>query len=145
MARARLAAAVPIFVAAFAVGGVSLAAPPAYASTGPDLPVELPTCLLPLPLLCDEQHEPAPEESWSPPPSVEPGPEDTWPGPDEREEEPWRPAGEDEHRVPRGHPETGGGGLAPDDPVWPFALGGVALMTGAGLAGFAVRRRKGVV
>ncbi|MEQ4719837.1 hypothetical protein [Nonomuraea sp. B19D2] len=139
MARARLAAA----VAALVVGGVALAAPPAYASSGPDLPVELPTCLLPLPLLCDEQ--PAPEESWSsPPPPAEPAPDKAWPGPEEHAEEPWRPAAEDERRVPRGHPETGGGGLVPDDPVWPFALGGAALLAGAGLAGLAVRRRKGV-
>ncbi|MEV1177724.1 hypothetical protein [Nonomuraea sp. NPDC049784] len=141
MARARLAAA----VAAFVVGGVTLAAPSAYASSGPDLPVELPTCLLPLPLLCDEQPEPTPDDSWSsPPPSAEPGPRDSWQGPEESAE-PWRPAGENEHRVPRGHPETGGGGLVPDDPVWPFTLGGAALLAGAGLAGFAVRRRKGVV
>ncbi|MFI7633485.1 hypothetical protein [Nonomuraea sp. NPDC049400] len=139
MARARLAAA----VAALVVGGVALAAPPAYASSGTDLPVELPTCLLPLPLLCDEQ--PSPEESWSsPPPHAEPEPEHAWPGPEEHAEEPWRPAAEDERRVPRGHPETGGGGLVPDDPVWPFAVGGAALLAGAGLAGLAVRRRKGV-
>ncbi|MFI6732967.1 hypothetical protein ACIBI9_08540 [Nonomuraea sp. NPDC050451] len=144
MAKARHLAAL---VAVFVVGGVTLAGP-SYASarTGPDLPVDLPvdlpTCLLPLPLLCDEQPEPEPEQP-TPPPSAEPGPGDSWPGPEESAR-PWRPAGEEEHRVPRGHPETGGGGLAPDDPMWPFALGGVALLTGAGLAGVAVRRRKGV-
>ncbi|MEV4355896.1 hypothetical protein ACWEPL_36405 [Nonomuraea sp. NPDC004186] len=145
MAKARHLAAL---VAVFVVGGVTLAAGPSHASarTGPDLPVDLPvdlpTCLLPLPLLCDEQPEPEPEEP-SPPPSAEPGPGESWPGPEESAQ-PWRPAAENEHRVPRGHPETGGGGLAPDDPMWPFALGGVALLTGAGLAGAAVRRRRGV-
>nr|SBO99104.1 hypothetical protein BN4615_P8620 [Nonomuraea gerenzanensis] len=78
---------------------------------------------------------PEPNESWS---SV-PVPTDSWPS---GSAPPWRPAGEDEHRVPKGHPETGGGALADGEPVWPFAVGGVALLTGAGLTGFAVRRRR---
>ncbi|WP_344470227.1 hypothetical protein [Nonomuraea monospora] len=82
---------------------------------------------------------PKPNESWS---SV-PIPTDSWPS---GSAPPWRPAGEDEHRVPEGHPETGGGALAGGgEPVWPFAVGGVALLTGAGLTGFAVRRRRDVV
>ncbi|MEV0994968.1 hypothetical protein [Nonomuraea sp. NPDC050202] len=94
---------------------------------------------------------PEPDDSWSNPPghpevpepneswSNAPVPTDSWPA---GEQPPWRPAGEDEHRVPKGHPETGGGGLAAGGPVWPFAVGGAALLTGAGLTGFAVRRRK---
>ncbi|MGR6916336.1 hypothetical protein ACU635_19015 [[Actinomadura] parvosata] len=77
---------------------------------------------------------PAPTDSWS----NAPIPTDSWPS---TPQPPWRPAGEDEHRVPVGHPETGGGGLAAGGPLWPFAAGGAALLTGAGLAGFAVRRR----
>ncbi|MEV0158704.1 hypothetical protein [Nonomuraea fuscirosea] len=110
-------------------------------------------CLLPLPLLCDEptgapdspqdhptdtgSSDPHHEESWSEPPTregSEPGTRETG--------RPWRPAGEDEHRVPRGHPETGGGALAASGPVWPFAVGGAALLTGAGLAGLAARRTR---
>ncbi|MEV0613238.1 hypothetical protein AB0I81_07910 [Nonomuraea sp. NPDC050404] len=90
---------------------------------------------------------PVPDDSWSSAPSDNeswssaPVPQDSWP---QKDVPPWRPAGEDEHRVPEGHPETGGGGLA-QEPVWPFAVGGAALLTGAGLAGFAVRRRNDVV
>ncbi|TDC11284.1 hypothetical protein E1267_01045 [Nonomuraea longispora] len=136
---------------AFAVAGASLAMGlgPAAASSDDLVPVELPTCLLPLPILCDEApEEPAPEPrpgdhepdtSWS----HEPEPGGSWPRTVESGE-PWRPASEHEHRVPKGHPETGGGGLASGEPVWPFALGGTALLAGAGLAGLAVRRRKGV-
>ncbi|WP_188187280.1 hypothetical protein [Nonomuraea sp. SYSU D8015] len=141
-------------VTAFVVGGMSLTAgigiASASADPGQQVPGEAATCLLPLPILCDEPSLPgvptpgdtwssAPQESWSDAPS----PKDSWPPADgpERSEPPWRPAGEHEHRVPKGHPETGGGGLAQDGTVWPFALGGAALLTGAGLAGFAVRRR----
>ncbi|MFB4281791.1 MULTISPECIES: hypothetical protein [unclassified Nonomuraea] len=155
---------------AFAVAGVSLATglgtASAAASAGPQVPGAVSTCLLPLPILCEEQpddswsggHEPgesrpgAPghDDSWSDKPVPEdswssgPAPQDSWSGPP-GSEPPWRPAGEEEHKVPRGHPETGGGGLTADGPVWPFAVGGAALLTGAGLTGFAVRRRKGVV
>jgi hypothetical protein len=117
------------------------------------VPGAVPTCLLPLPILCDEPagdsgpDAPTPGDTWSSEPhdswSEAPAPQDSWPakpGP-EGSEDPWRPAGEDQHRVPRGHPETGGGGLVEESAVWPFALGGAALLTGAGLAGFAVRRR----
>jgi hypothetical protein len=142
-------------VTAFVVGGVSvvagMGAAAASAEPGSSVPGLVSTCLLPLPLplLCDEPSDdswssaPAPSDSWS----NAPKPEDSWssgPGPEESGH-PWRPADEDEHKVPRGHPETGGGGLAQDGAVWPFALGGAALLTGAGLTGFAVRRRKGVV
>ncbi|MGP3929903.1 hypothetical protein [Nonomuraea sp. KM88] len=151
MARARRLVAGAM--AAFAIAGASLAAglSPASASASSDdlLPVELPTCLLPLPILCDEPSgdpvpEPGPdehgsEESWS----HEPKPADSWSGTVESGD-PWRPAAEHEHRVPEGHPETGGGALAPGGPVWPFALGGTALLAGAGLAGLAIRRRRGV-
>ncbi|TMR92253.1 hypothetical protein [Nonomuraea basaltis] len=158
MARARRLAAAGA-VTAFVVGGVSLAVgigtASASAESGPQVPGAVSTCLLPLPVLCDESGDdswsggqtpgdtwssaPVPDDSWS----SAPAPEDSWPsrpGP-EVSEDPWRPAGEDEHKVPKGHPETGGGGLAEDGPAWPFALGGAALLTGAGLAGFAARRR----
>ncbi|MEO3869109.1 hypothetical protein ABGB18_09790 [Nonomuraea sp. B12E4] len=156
MARARLARARRFAAAgavtAFVIAGMSLAAGTASAQSGPKLPDVvpdvLPDCLLPLrlPLLCDDppeeprpdHHEP--DDSWTEPPPVEHEPEESRPGKADYLR-PWRPAGEDEHRVPRGHPETGGGGLAPDDgPAWPFALGGVALLAGAGLTGYAVRR-----
>ncbi|MGN9844786.1 hypothetical protein ACTMTI_42320 [Nonomuraea sp. H19] len=158
MARARHLAAA---VTAFMIGGAILAAGigTASAHSGPDLPKlpgvpedlpklpglpeELPTCLVPLPLLCGEPPQesppdsPAPEESWTPPKdSVPPYPEASG--------DPWRPAAEHEHKVPRGHPETGGGGLTTEGAAWPYALGGVAVLTGAGLAGLAVRRRRDV-
>jgi hypothetical protein len=137
-------------VTAFVVAGVSLATGLGTASASDDpgrhLPLLEATCLLPLPLLCDDSHEPQPRETWSEEPdeSKEPEPADSWPGTEEHGR-PWRPAAEEEHRVPRGHPETGGGALAADEPVWPFAVGGAALLTGAGLAGFAVRHRRDVV
>ncbi|MFI7698872.1 hypothetical protein [Nonomuraea sp. NPDC049480] len=155
MARVRRLAAAGA-VTAFMVGGVSLATGigTASAQSGPQVPGALPTCLLPLPILCDDSPlpglpTPGDGES-SEPHESRPGeaePEEPWPsapGPEESQD-PWRPAGEHEHRVPKGHPETGGGGLAPDGAVWPFALGGVALLTGAGLTGFAVRRRERAV
>ncbi|MFG1709955.1 hypothetical protein ACFLIM_43000 [Nonomuraea sp. M3C6] len=139
-------------VTAFVIAGVTLTAGigTASAQSSPQLPDVVPSCLLPLPLplLCDEPPDdspsdgPAPEESWSSPPE-DGHPEDSRPGTVESAH-PWRPAGENEHQVPRGHPETGGGGLATDGPAWPFALGGAALLAGAGLTGVAVRRRKGV-
>ncbi|GGO75161.1 hypothetical protein [Nonomuraea cavernae] len=86
---------------------------------------------------------PNPMESWS----GNPVPTDSWSdAPSDAPREtgaPWKPVDEDERRMPQGHPETGGGGLAPGDPVWPVVAGGAALLAGAGLAGFAVRRRKG--
>ncbi|MFC4009679.1 hypothetical protein ACFOY2_20800 [Nonomuraea purpurea] len=149
MARARRLAMAGA-VTAFVIAGVSLAAGigTASAQSGPQVPAAVSTCLLrlplPLPLLCDssEDSRPGEERPGDFPPSA-PEPEDSWsPEPEApKPEDPWQPAGEDEHKVPRGHPETGGGGLAPQEPVWPFALGGAALLTGAGLAGFAVRRR----
>ncbi|MGP3913233.1 hypothetical protein [Nonomuraea sp. 10N515B] len=148
MARARRLAAAGA-VTAFMVAGVSLAAGigTASAQSGPELPDVVPTCLLPLPILCDESppddtssSTPAPEDSWSGEPAPDEEPWAHQPGP-EAHEDPWRPTGEREHKVPEGHPETGGGGLTQDGAVWPFALGGAALLTGAGLAGFAVRRR----
>ncbi|MFD1933943.1 MULTISPECIES: hypothetical protein [Nonomuraea] len=82
---------------------------------------------------------PAPQDTWS----NAPAPQDSWsPGPAEppRPEAPWKPVDEDKHRIPEGPPQTGAGGLAPGDPTLPFAAGGAALLAGAGLAGFAVRR-----
>ncbi|WP_103955314.1 hypothetical protein [Nonomuraea solani] len=142
---------------AFVVAGMSVGTASAAVSAAtfgePDhqLPGAVPTCLIPLPLLCEDPPDddwsgtPAPQDSWS----SAPAPVDSWSNaphtPEPRESEPpWRPAGEREHRVPRGHPETGGGGLAESEPVWPFAVGGAALLAGGGLAGFAVRRRKDV-
>ncbi|MFG1615441.1 hypothetical protein ACGFI3_22000 [Nonomuraea wenchangensis] len=93
---------------------------------------------------------PAPGDTWSSVPtpgdtwSGGPAPQDSWssaPTP-QASDAPWRPAREREHRIPRGHPETGGGGLVQDGPVWALAVGGFALVTGAGLTGVAVRRRR---
>lgn len=152
MARARRLAAAGA-ATAFVVAGLSLATALTASATvdpGSQQPGTASTCLLPLPLLCDHDSwsgTPEPSDSWSSVPghhdswSSEPTPSDTWPGTVESVP-PWRPAGEREHRVPRGHPETGGGALAADAPTWPFALGGAALLTGAGLTGFAVRRRR---
>ncbi|MBG0830853.1 hypothetical protein HS041_24135 [Planomonospora sp. ID67723] len=56
---------------------------------------------------------------------------------------PWVPAGEKKQKIPAGAPQTGAGGLVADAATWPFAVGGAALLLGAGLAGFAVRRRAG--
>jgi hypothetical protein len=150
-------------MAAFMVGGVSMVAGIGTASATADPGAVAPTagsgtCLLPLPLpvLCDEPADDSwsgnaePDDSWSSAPapgdswSSAPQPQDSWPsgpGPEESGH-PWRPAGEDEHKVPRGHPATGGGGLAQNGAMWPFTLGGAALLTGAGLTGFAIRRRK---
>ncbi|MCK2217470.1 hypothetical protein MF672_027310 [Actinomadura sp. ATCC 31491] len=79
---------------------------------------------------------PAPGDTWS----SGPVPQDSWSSAPGLPATPWRPAGEREHRVPRGYPETGGGGLAGQGVVWPFAVGGAALLAGAGLTGYAVRR-----
>jgi hypothetical protein len=152
MARTRRLAAAGA-VTAFVIGGVSLPAGigAAAAQSSPEVPGAVPTCLLPLPLLCDDAPTPdgpTPGDTWSSAPHdprpEAPAPQDTWPGGKGAEvsENPWRPAGEDQHRVPKGHPETGGGGLAQDGPVWPFTLGGTALLTGAALAGIAVKRRR---
>ncbi|MFI6292209.1 hypothetical protein ACIBEJ_11540 [Nonomuraea sp. NPDC050790] len=153
MASARRLAAAGALVA-FVTGGVSLAIGTAAAETGAESATVSATCL-PLPLLpCDEppgggepkdpwSSAPNPMESWS----DRPEPEDPWTeGPPPQEEapkDPWKPVDEDERRVPDGHPETGAGGLAREGAVWPFAVGGAALLTGAGLTGFAVRRREG--
>ncbi|MFC5829101.1 hypothetical protein [Nonomuraea insulae] len=149
MARARRLAAAGA-ATAFVVAGLSLATAltPAAATVDPgsQQPGTASTCLLPLPLLCEDD-TPTPSDSWSSAPghddswSSEPTPTGSWPETVESVP-PWRPAGEREHRVPRGHPETGGGAFAADAPTWPFALGGAALLTGAGLTGFAVRRRR---
>ncbi|GAA2865015.1 hypothetical protein GCM10020220_062930 [Nonomuraea rubra] len=45
--------------------------------------------------------------------------------------------------MPKGHPETGGGGSRRAGRCRPFAVGGAALLTGAGLTGLAARRRSG--
>ncbi|MEU4544435.1 hypothetical protein [Nonomuraea dietziae] len=97
---------------------------------------------------------PAPQDTWSGAPAPQdtwsnaPAPQDTWssgPAQPPREEAPWKPVDEGKHRMPDGPPQTGAGGLAGADPMWPFAAGGAALLTGAGLAGFALRRgRPGV-
>ncbi|MFI6386336.1 hypothetical protein [Nonomuraea sp. NPDC050540] len=155
MALARRLAAAGALVA-FVIGGVSLAAGigTAAAETGSEAATVVSTCL-PLPLIpCDKPSgEGEPEDPWSSAPnpvdswSGEPKPQDSWSeGPPPQEDEPkhpWKPVDEDERRVPDGHPETGAGGLAREGAVWPFAVGGAALLTGAGLTGFAVRRRKG--
>ncbi|MEU0567528.1 hypothetical protein ABZ297_19375 [Nonomuraea sp. NPDC005983] len=148
-------------MAAFVVGGVSMAAGIGTASAQsaertpnavatcllPLLPCEDPTALLPdlpelpaLPIpnpLDHRSNAPAPDDS---PPS---DPADGEPRRDAEPEHPWKPVDEDERRVPNGHPETGGGGLAPGEAVWPFTVGGAALLAGAGLTGVALRRRKG--
>ncbi|MFB9892179.1 hypothetical protein [Planobispora takensis] len=77
----------------------------------------------------------SPGESWS----AAPG-ETFSSGPASLPPSPWKPAGE--HKVPRGAPQTGAGGLAAEPATWPFAAGGGALLIGAGLAGYAVRRRR---
>ncbi|MFI7152308.1 hypothetical protein ACIBO2_45945 [Nonomuraea sp. NPDC050022] len=152
MTRARRLAAAGA-LAAFVVGGVSMVAGIGTASaTTRDEPNAGATCLLPI-LPCEVQPSlavpdlpipnpldswssaPATDDSWSPPPDE--------PAPSKEPDRPWKPADEEEHRMPQGHPETGGGGLVPEPPVWPFAAGGVALLAGAGLTGFAVRRGKG--
>ncbi|MGW4801677.1 hypothetical protein ACWEPC_55600, partial [Nonomuraea sp. NPDC004297] len=142
MARARRFAAAGA-ATAFLVAGVSLAvglAGPVSADADPEVPGTDSTCLVHLPLLCDDSSdepwsgdaepgdtwssEPGHDDSWTNAPvpgdpsstapstgeswSSAPGPTDSWPS---EAMPPWRPAGEDEHRVPRGHPETGGGGL----------------------------------
>lgn len=140
-------------LAAFVAGGVSMAAGIGTASAATrDEPNAAATCLLPI-LPCEIQPSlavpdlpipnlldsgssgPAPNDSWSPPPDE--------PEPSKEPDRPWKPVDEEEHRMPQGHPETGAGGLVPEPPVWPFAAGGVALLAGAGLTGFAVRRGKG--
>lgn len=163
MARAqRLAAAGA--VVAFVAGGVITAAGigTASAQSSQETPAVTATCLLPL-VPCDEPGGTDPEvpgagpaEKWSDNPvpnpmeswSDNPVPTDSWSdAPSDAPRDtgaPWKPVDEDERRMPQGHPETGGGGLAQGDPAWPFvAGGGAALLAGAGLAGFAVRRRKG--
>lgn len=140
-------------LAAFVAGGVSMAAGIGTASAAtrdepnaaatcllPILPCEIQPSLavpdLPIPNLLDSRSSgPAPNDSWSPPPDE--------PEPSKEPDRPWKPVDEEEHRMPQGHPETGAGGLVPEPPVWPFAAGGVALLAGAGLTGFAVRRGKG--
>ena len=140
-------------LAAFVAGGVSMAAGIGTASAAtrdepnaaatcllPILPCEIQPSLavpdLPIPNLLDSRSSgPAPDDSWSPPPDE--------PEPSKEPDRPWKPVDEEEHRMPQGHPETGAGGLVPEPPVWPFAAGGVALLAGAGLTGFAVRRGKG--
>ncbi|MBT2227093.1 hypothetical protein [Nonomuraea sp. NEAU-A123] len=152
MTRARSLAAAGA-LAAFVAGGVSMAAGIGTASAATrDEPNTAATCLLPI-LPCEVQPSlgvpdlpipnpldswssaPAPDDSWSPPPGE--------PEPSKEPDRPWKPVDEEEHRMPQGHPETGAGGLVPEPPVWPFAAGGVALLAGAGLTGFAVRRGKG--
>jgi hypothetical protein len=161
MARARRFAAAGAVVA-FVVGGMSMVAgigtafaqdagSTAFSQAAQDArdePREAATCLLPL-LPCEVQPSLAvpdlpipnlldtrksePDDSWSPPQDE---PERHSKEPDH----PWQPVDEGERRMPQGHPETGGGGLVPDVPMWPFAAGGVALLAGAGLTGVAVRR-----
>ncbi|MFG1683146.1 hypothetical protein ACGFNP_23465 [Nonomuraea sp. NPDC049269] len=149
MTRARRLAAAGA-LAAFVAGGVSMVAGIGTASAAtrdepatcllPILPCEVQPSLavpdLPIPNLLDSRSSaPEPDDSWSPPPDE--------PEPSKEPDRPWKPVDEDEHRMPQGHPETGAGGLVPEPPVWPFAAGGVALLAGAVLTGFAVRRGKG--
>lgn len=147
MARARRLAAAGA-VTAFVVGGLSMATGigTAAAAASP--------CLIPL-IACDEPSSggssgdpwaPQPQDSWS----SGPAPQDSWssgpgqtPQPTEPEpDRPWKPVDEGEHKIPDGAPQTGGGALAEDPALWPFTVGGVALLAGGGLAGFALRRRR---
>ncbi|GIH76661.1 hypothetical protein [Planobispora longispora] len=77
------------------------------------------------------------KESWS----AAPG-ESFSSGPASLPASPWEPAEHKKRKVPVGAPQTGAGGLAADSATWPFAVGGAALTVGAGLAGYAVRRRR---
>ncbi|NUR85243.1 MAG: hypothetical protein HOY71_14255 [Nonomuraea sp.] len=134
---------------AFVVAGVSIVsgAGAAFADDSCPLPLlpcgvqdrglELPDLKLPelpLPLPSGQADEPDPRDT-----HAEDGPPQQDGKPEDR---PWKPVDEDEHRVPEGHPETGGGGLAQGSVVWPFTVGGTALLAGVGLTGVAVRRRK---
>ncbi|WP_214320158.1 hypothetical protein [Nonomuraea sediminis] len=148
MARARRLAAAGALTA-FVVGGLSIGIGTASAQAADD------SCLLPL-LPCDTQDNrglPLPDLKLPNPldstPGGTPAPQDSWSqGPEgppqghKPEDHPWKPVDEDEHQVPQGHPETGGGWLAEGRTVWPFTVGGTALLAGAGLTGFAMRRRK---
>jgi hypothetical protein len=158
----RLAAAGAL--SAFVAGGVCLAAGAGTASaqTRAQDPLVRETCLdLPiLPLGC-ESGDPAPTDGWS----NGPGPDDTpsdgfssvpwpddspsglgeshWSAPPAGPPPGWRPEDDKgEPYIPRGAPHTGAGGLAEDPATWPFAAGGALLVAGAGLAGYAVRRRR---
>lgn len=164
MARARRLAAAGA-VTAFVVGGVCMAVGvgTATAQTAQQAPMVAATCLIPL-LPCDEPSggssdpwEPGPQDSWSGAPAPQdswssaPAPQDSWssapgqtPAPEETEpDKPWKPVDEEEHRFPDGAPQTGAGGLADDPALWPLGAGAAALLAGGGLAGFALRRRKG--
>ncbi|MFI6322239.1 hypothetical protein ACIBG8_32210 [Nonomuraea sp. NPDC050556] len=164
MARARRLAAAGA-VTAFAVGGLSMAVGIGTATAAArQAPTVAATCLIPL-IACDEPSsggssgdpwEPQPQDSWSSGPAPQdswssgPAPQDSWssgpgqtPQPTEPEpDHPWKPVDEDEHKIPDGAPQTGGGALASDPALWPFTVGGVALLAGGGLAGFALRRRR---
>jgi hypothetical protein len=95
---------------------------------------------LPIPLPLGDQHDKSePDHS-----RESPEPTGSQPRHEDKVEHPWKPVDESERRMPQGHPETGGGGLLQETPVWPFAAGGAALLAGAGMAGFAVRRGKGI-
>jgi hypothetical protein len=95
---------------------------------------------LPIPLPLGDQHDKSePDHS-----RASPEPTGSQPRHEDKVEHPWKPVDESERRMPQGHPETGGGGLLQETPVWPFAAGGAALLAGAGMAGFAVRRGKGI-
>lgn len=96
---------------------------------------------------------PAPQDSWSNAPAPQdswsngPAPQDSSPGqtpaPEEPEpDHPWKPVDEEEHKFPDGAPQTGGGALAEDPALWPFTVGGAALLAGGGLTGLALRRRR---
>ncbi|WP_157246016.1 hypothetical protein [Nonomuraea typhae] len=144
MALARRVAAVGAVVA-FVAGGVSIAAGVGTAAAESDAATALATCL-PIPLIPCEEPSGAAEDPWSSAPnpvdswSGGPQPEESWsePAPQKEPEHPWKPVDEDERKVPSGHPETGAGGLARESGGWPFAIGGAALLAGAGLAGIAV-------
>ncbi|WP_143590322.1 hypothetical protein [Thermoactinospora rubra] len=170
MARARRLAAAGA-VTAFTIGGLSMAAGigTASADSGGARPATAATCLVPL-LPCETASGGHPGDPWEPVPDdgasgllpvpgdSRPGlpiPHDSWssapsesrPSHPEQEpppDKPWQPVDEERHRWPDGPPQTGGGGLAPGTPAWPFAVGGAALLVGAGLTGFAVRRGRGV-
>ncbi|MFI6483042.1 hypothetical protein ACIBH1_34290 [Nonomuraea sp. NPDC050663] len=154
-------------VTAFVIGGLNLALGVGIASaeTAERSPLAAATCLIPL-LPCDGASGGGvhPEDPWQPPAqdpgaippnpfeswSDAPAPQDSWssaPGETESGEpeptNPWKPVDEGKRKVPDGAPQTGGGGLAPESPTWPFVVGASGLLAGAGLAGFAVRRRRG--
>ena len=140
-------------LAAFVAGGVSMAAGIGTASAATrDEPNTAATCLLPI-LPCEIQPSLAVPDL--PIPNLLDS-RSSGPAPTTRGRR--RPMSRSPRRSPtvrgsrstkrntgcrRAIPRRARAGLVPEPPVWPFAAGGVALLAGAGLTGFAVRRGKG--